>query len=1045
MPLPKQTVNLPFIGGIDTKTDEKQVKPVKLLNLENGHFDTIGQISKRNGFDPATVSVEFQNNDVIEEAGSLFVKDNELLMNAKQTLTATGRTGPADGWRFYSWMENQNEWRDTGTLEPLEIELIPGMASTELQIAYFDVAVTRNFYCFVYMAEVLAGGTFRIYYSIYDVDTETLIYDSVNITSSYPDGVHVVAVGNSFHIYAIDGANNDLGRTIIDTTNLEAAPTTMIDLGYNDVHADGLFDVTICDDIGGFGDCAVVAYKESVGGLIQWRWFNEAGALQATPAPVAAEIPVNVLSVQRLYDETNTVFRIACTYQIAGGNIRVQLKNEDATTYLGLRTILVPGDIDARNITCVEDPSLDAAAPGATSTIRWYIEFENDLTGGAFPWPGATPWFYYVRQVEDDFAGSGAVEHDRLRNCGLASKAFLYDGKARVWLCYDTTLQKSLFLTQARDTTTARYDARALYMQGGGITYGPGLPQVINPTGNTYVTTAIRQERLVSLKSDLEDESGIGEGETISSTIGLSVTFGGSALDRQELGPTKTVCGGGYVGDFDGRFQELNFHIFPEEIGEDSVVAGDFPAGGTFNYRAHYEWMDRKGQIHRSAVSPIYPGTSDGAGEAVRHWVPCIHKGEYDKLDGPAATPGKTHTTRISIFREWTDGLYHKIGQVTGTDNDITVPYIQILDQSWDISANEILYVEGGILEDYMPPESRLCIVRQNRMFIVSDEDRELIWYSKTKVPGLGIQFSPLLTRRISAGGEIIALSELDEKIIIFKENEIHAFTGRGPEPTGQGPQFSDTFQVTTDVGCIDRRSVVKTDKGIIFQSRKGIYVLTRGLEVQYIGAEVESYIDNAAVWKAIEYQNRNQVRFLLSSGDMLVYDTLVNQWSVFTAAAWTATFLQDSVIWGTTHHFLDNTGLVHEETASFTDNGVYVPLRIETSWIKLADVQGFQRLDWISLLGDWRSAHNLNIQVFVDFVEGALPVYTKQIAAGSLFGPYQARFKPARGYAKCESVKLTIYDEDAGAGSNEGYALSGLAFDYKIKKGVYKNAPRTV
>ena len=639
-----------------------------------------------------------------------------------------------------------------------------------------------------------------------------------------------------------------------------------------------------------------------------------------------------------------------------------------------------------------------------------------------------TPWFYYVRQVEDDFAATGAAERDRLVNCGLASKAFLYEGKARVWLAYDTDLQKSLFLTQARTTTTPRYDARALYLRGGGITYGPGLPQVVNPSGNTYLTTAVRQERLEA------------DGNIISATIGVSCTFGGSALDRAELGPTKTICSGGYVGDFDGRFQELNFHLFPEMIFTDETAGGNFPAGGTFNYQCHYEWMDRKGQIHRSAVSPIYTATTSGAAQAARHYVPCIHKGEYDKLDGPTASPGKTHTTRIAIYREWTDGLYHRIAQAVGSDNDITVPFITILDQVWDISANEILYTTGGVLEDFGPPESRICAVRQNRVFIVPEEDKELIWYSKAKVNGLGIQFSPFLTRRISAGGDIIALSELDEKIVIFKENEIHAFSGSGPNPTGQGPQFTETYQITTDVGCIDRRSIVKTDKGIIFQSLKGIYVLTRGLEVQYIGAEVESYTDAAQVWKALEYQSRNQVRFLMSSGIMLVFDTLVSQWSTYTADAWIPGFLRDSVVWDNDQHFLDNTGMVQSETLGYTDNNIYIPMVIETSWFKLADLQGFQRIDWISFLGHYGSPHTITVDVFTDYVNVAK--YTKTLALAAPLSPYQFRFKPSAGYAKCEAIKFTISDTGTvGGGTEEGYSLSAVAMDYKVKKGLYKQA----
>jgi hypothetical protein len=803
----------------------------------------------------------------------------------------------------------------------------------------------------------------------------------------------------------------------------------MTDLGYNDVSGDNLFDVTTCVD--GGTPYAVVAYKESTAGQIRWRWFAEAGG--AAFAPVTAETPFNVVSVQTLYDVTSAAFRIACTYQIAGGNIRSEFRNTNSAVYTAPRLLLAPGDIDARNITCVEDPSLDAAAPGVTSTIRWYIEFLNDVAG--WPGGGATPWFYYIRQIEDSFAGGAVAEHDRIRNCGLASKAFLYEGKARVWICYDTTLQKSLFLTQAKTTTDARYDARALYMRGGGITAGPGLPQVVNPSGFTFLTCAIRVERVEEIK---DDPDGV-EFEVIEAVIGIAVTFGGNALDREELGPTKTICSGGYVGDFDGKMQELNFHLFPEEVGTDNVAGGDLP-DDTYNYRCHYEWMDRKGQVHRSAVSPIYTGTAANPNQTVRHYVPCLHKGEVDKLGGPTWSAGKTHYTSISIFREWTDGLYHKISQAW-VENDITVPYVTINDSAYDISANEILYTEGGILEDYGPPETRICTVRQNRLFIVPEEDRELIWYSKEKVHGNGIQFSPFLTRRISEGGEIIAIADLDEKLIIFKKREIHAFSGRGPSPTGEGPQFTETYQITTDVGCIDRRSVVRMDKGVMFQSEKGIYLLTRGLEAQYIGAPVEAYTRFNIAIKAHEVNHRNQVRFLLINGDMLVYDTLVNQWSVYTAAAWGGLFLQDSVVWSNDYHFLDNTGMVHAETLAYTDNNVYIPMLVETAWFNLAGLQGFQRIDWISLLGDWQSPHTLTVDVFIDYVTGLVPAYTKTINAATSSAPYQYRFKPRRGFAKCEAFKLRISDADAGAGTEEGLSLSGIAIDYKVKKGLYKQS----
>lgn len=50
-------VNIPIkLGGIDTKTDEKNVLLGELLNLENGVFDKIGSIRKRNGFNLSAIN-----------------------------------------------------------------------------------------------------------------------------------------------------------------------------------------------------------------------------------------------------------------------------------------------------------------------------------------------------------------------------------------------------------------------------------------------------------------------------------------------------------------------------------------------------------------------------------------------------------------------------------------------------------------------------------------------------------------------------------------------------------------------------------------------------------------------------------------------------------------------------------------------------------------------------------------------------------------------------------------------------------------------------
>ena len=73
--------------------------------------------------------------------------------------------------------------------------------------------------------------------------------------------------------------------------------------------------------------------------------------------------------------------------------------------------------------------------------------------------------------------------------------------------------------------------------------------------------------------------------------------------------------------------------------------------------------------------------------------------------------------------------------------------------------------------------------------------------------------------------------------------------------------------------------------EGLMFKSSKGIYLLSRALELKYIGADVEAY--NAFdVTSAQLIPTVYEVRFTLTNGVCLVHDYYVDQWSVYTNIA---------------------------------------------------------------------------------------------------------------------------------------------------------------
>ena len=101
----------------------------------------------------------------------------------------------------------------------------------------------------------------------------------------------------------------------------------------------------------------------------------------------------------------------------------------------------------------------------------------------------------------------------------------------------------------------------------------------------------------------------------------------------------------------------------------------------------------------------------------------------------------------------------------------------------------------------------------------------------------------------------------MDEKLVIFKESAIFYLSGDGPNNLGQQDTFIKPELVSSDIGCININSVVLTPDGLMFKSKKGIYLLSRSMQLAYIGANVEAFND-LKVSSAIVVPEENQVRF---------------------------------------------------------------------------------------------------------------------------------------------------------------------------------------
>lgn len=359
------------------------------------------------------------------------------------------------------------------------------------------------------------------------------------------------------------------------------------------------------------------------------------------------------------------------------------------------------------------------------------------------------------------------------------------------------------------------------------------------------------------------------------------------------------------------------------------------------------------------------------------------------------------------------------------------------------IVGNNILYTTGGVVENIAPPASNDVALFKSRVFLIDSEDTDTLWYSKQIIQGVPAEFSDLFTIYIppAPGGELAtgitkALYTMDDKLIIFKDNALYYITGTGPDNAGGNNDFSEPVLINSAVGCIDKKSIVLLPTGLMFQSNKGIWLLSRNLETKYIGALVERFTLGHRVINSTSIPGTNQVRLILDNETALVYDYFFDQWSVFTDMTGIT-----STIYTDLHTFMEPDGTILQETPGlYLDNGSPVLLNLTTGWMNLAGLQGFERFYELLLLGTYESPFKLNVAVGYDFE--STPTQNCLVSPNPLKPVFEARIFPTR--QKCESFQLTIteqYDPTLGPAAGEGLTLSGLNLVVGMKKG-YRTSP---
>lgn len=1010
--LTEATLPVQLGGGVDTKTDDKQVLSTKLSVLENGVFDVLKKIKKRFGYVSLGNTTDSITLTASQALGVLF---NRLIQFAN--------------FKSFIYSPKLGVFHTGGSAYPVTCN--NQVVSSGLgQVQIPDMGIVSGYQVIAYRSiNDLSSDDAQFICTVNELSTGTNFILNQQVNASLATGAGICKVVGPASVFTPGEAlilmsqHPSTGTKKIFFTRWNAAtPSTLIQSGTPIVTNCGNTTVAGYPDNNHYFDAVhltginntVLAYLDPVANTINVVLID-----QNANIVTRTSVPSNGAT-------NNHLNSICVTYDLANGQIYVFFCVDYNLSFAIFNTNLVTvvnTTLIDNNATTLYDGNLTAfvQSPGSVLLVA-----DRGVTPDTST-DRATDHSVVIYTVTP--ASTFPVAPTNLcEGAVLASQMFKINGKIYVTVAVDLIDQAVYWLIECAYVPASpnyffNLAARFLYGNAGGWTQTAVLPQVsINGQEALIpllVRTILSPDGSGSFRNSVSLET-LNFGDTDHSFI--SSIFGESLF----ISGAEPLL-------FDGALVAEQGYNAPPKI----LTAYDNGAGalsaGIYTYYAVYEWRDALGNVHRSAPSNPVQVTL-----AASHQVAIELNTLFVSSKGNSS---KDPTVLISIYRTQANGeTAYKV-------NNLSIPYDNYLTSNSgffdnvsdaDLVNHEILYTAGGVLANDPAPSCSFCWPYKLRLMLGGLDNPYQIAFSKIRTAGEGVAF-PLefLIDFDPSGGVLTAGGQLDDKCIVFTANKIYFFYGDGPDDTGQNNDFTTPQQIISPVGCPYPKSLILTPSGLIFKSNKGFWLLNRALALEYIGADVESY-NSASVTSAVLLEETNQIRFTLNSGVILMYDYFVGQWSVFTGIN-----AVSAVNWQGSYSWARSDGTVFQEGTNFDDAGTAISLKIGTSWLKMSGLQGYHRTKRLYILGDYKSSHQLTVQVYYDYETTIGETHT--INPDSILGVngndtvYQFRLALKR--QKCEAIKIVLFDSFTGMPA-EGYNLSSLELKVQMKRGMWKPSP---
>lgn len=989
-----QVVQVPLRGGVNTGVDKRAIEAPDLTWAQNVVLDTDGVLKKRRGY-AAISSDNVRTVTTFNRCDGLAVYNDELV----------AFSGAGDLW---ARAEGNGDLANGGNCQAPSARIVSRRpirrVGTTPGIPRADVAY-----------EPTSGIMVGLYNATGDTNSQATILDTRTGVVRWFDTPAVgglqrfrlVTVGQYIFALLPAAASANIRMNRLDCNN----PTNLT------TNPNGTPQITDYDPaVGALSACPYsateffTAHARTADFVVARRnTLGVAGGSVSIAETLAG--PVQVRYIGSL---------LWVAWQRSGGDIRAAAYNA------AMANVVAPFTVSAAS---AQTFTLQWAYRSATNVMLGWdngtdCRFREITTGGAFSGPEK---FFLAHHLESGF--------------------FDIDGRSFIVVGTPSSLQGGSYLIDAGPATllaTVSHATLAPLLSGALPTSTPGetVSSVVQTTDGTFIFA-----HTVKAKVTLE-----GGGLFPYATANLGVDFveldlsSGKRYRTTQHGGELFIAGATPCVFDDGYVTEAGLLRFPEApVFLNQFTLGGAMEPGTYQYVVTYRYEDYKGRVWRSSPSlpltvVVPAGTSTNRVSMSVTYLP------YTRAYGDV---------RLELWRT----AKNESGPFYLTASAINQPKVAsgaFLDALADatITVAETVYTSGGALANFPPPPCTFAISHGDVLIVDNAEDGTL-WQSKPLVAGEGFGFNGALSYRLSSSERPVMGVSMDDKCVVFTAHEIHMLVGAPLDDKGSGGGFQ-AQRINSPVGCIDPRSVVLGKEGIYFQSDRGIELLTRGLEVIWVGADVAYWVANyGECLFAQAVPSLSEIRFAFGSpaggvaeDHQILRLNYERRSQAHAYGSWTTELVgmgvprAGAVASGVMNLGYSDGRLFRESASVFTDNGAHVPMAVRMM-LKPAGMQGFVRLRRLSLLAERKSSHKLTLYVRYNYDDAIASQRTWTNSELASLPREQVSVCIALQKAEAYEVEIQDAADTAGPGpdTGEGCWLSGLALELAVKQRTFARA----